>query len=248
MKVNTNLQQGHKRPTVIKTLSWVTAFAIAMGFLESAVVIYLRELYYKDGFSFPLKPMDGFVGRVEFIREAATVIMLIAAGILAGSSRLQRFAYFVLAFAIWDVFYYVFLYVFLHWPSSFNTWDILFLIPVPWVGPVWAPCLLCALMVLGALHVIVEVERDVTWRVPLNAWLPLLSGTIICITAFMWDCLRQRSAGGLWWMGQGKDLFDDMSHYVPTAFNLPLFLIGFVLMCWPVFQSLYQTNLKKQSL
>ncbi|MBK6833902.1 MAG: hypothetical protein IPG89_06345 [Bacteroidetes bacterium] len=66
--------------------------------------------------------------------------MLVGAGIIAGKTRLTRFAYFIIAFAIWDIFYYVFLYVLLQWPESLFTWDILFLVPVPWTGPVIAPC------------------------------------------------------------------------------------------------------------
>src|ERR1044072_1842951 len=126
-----------------KTIAWISLFAISMGFLESSVVIYLRELYYPSGFQFPLQPIPMAIARVEFFRELATLIMLIGVGILSGKTRLQRFAYFVLAFGIWDLFYYLFLYLFIGWPQSLATWDILFLIPVPWVGPVWAPCLLC---------------------------------------------------------------------------------------------------------
>src|SRR6218665_2831025 len=137
-----------------KTLFWVSAFAVAMGFLESAVVIYLRAIYYKTGFDFPLTPMDPALAKVELLREAATVIMLVGIGYLAGTTRLQRFAFFCLSFAIWDIFYYVFLYLFLGWPTSLFTWDILFLIPLPWIGPVWAPCLLALLMIIGSLLII----------------------------------------------------------------------------------------------
>ena len=28
-------------------------FAVSMGFLEAIVVVYIRELYYPDGFRFP---------------------------------------------------------------------------------------------------------------------------------------------------------------------------------------------------
>ena len=38
-------------------------YAVAMGYLEAAVVVYLRAIYYPEGFSFPLKPMDaGILG------------------------------------------------------------------------------------------------------------------------------------------------------------------------------------------
>ncbi|MDQ3016493.1 MAG: hypothetical protein M3R25_07230 [Bacteroidota bacterium] len=119
-----------------KLIIYVIVFAIAMGFMESAIVIYLRELFYPEGFRFPLIPIPHRLAVVEILREAVTVIMLICVGYFAGRNKVQRFAFFGLAFAIWDLFYYIFLYAFLGWPESIFTCDILFLIPVPWVGPV----------------------------------------------------------------------------------------------------------------
>src|SRR5580700_10847047 len=120
---------------------WLTAFSIAMGFLEAAVVIYLRKMYYPNGFHFPLTVVEPDIGLTEFLREAATVIMLLAIGILTGKNTSQKFGIFLFCFAIWDIFYYVFLKMLIGWPASLLDWDILFLIPVPWVGPVLAPCL-----------------------------------------------------------------------------------------------------------
>ncbi len=96
-----------------KKFIWISLFAIAMGFLETSVVVYLRELYYPEGFTFPLVIIPNKIAVVEFWREIATIIMLVGAGIIAGKTRLTRFAYFIIAFAIWDIFYYVFLYVLL---------------------------------------------------------------------------------------------------------------------------------------
>ncbi|MBL7138880.1 MAG: hypothetical protein ISS17_08905, partial [Bacteroidales bacterium] len=117
----------------------ITLFAIAMGFLESAVVVYLRAIYYPEGFAFPLKIIEGPVATTEILREAATLIMLITVAILAARRWIIRFAWFIYIFAIWDIFYYIFLWLLLGWPESLLTWDILFLIPTTWVGPVLAP-------------------------------------------------------------------------------------------------------------
>ena len=95
------------------TLIIVSVFSIAMGFFESAVVIYLREIYFPDGFSFPLNPIHGSILTVEVLRELATLIMLISIGILAGRNRVQKFAYFIFGFAVWDIFYYIFLSLFI---------------------------------------------------------------------------------------------------------------------------------------
>ena len=129
---------------------WLTVFSIAMAFLETAVVIYLREIYYPNGFMFPMVPMEGRLAVTEFWREAATLVMLLGVGVLAGKNFPTRFGGFIMAFAVWDIFYYVFLKLMLHWPESWLTWDLLFLIPVPWTGPVITPIIASLTMILLA--------------------------------------------------------------------------------------------------
>ena len=131
-----------------RTLLLVCIFSIAMGFLESAVVIYLRELYYPSGFKFPLIALPANITLVEIIREASTMIMLVLIGFFAGKNTTQRFSFFLFSFAVWDIFYYLFLKVFTGWPESLFTWDLLFLIPLPWIGPVITPCILSLTMIL----------------------------------------------------------------------------------------------------
>src|SRR5690349_12153523 len=99
-----------------RTMIWLTAFIIALVFLESAVVIYLRRLYYPQGFAFPLVPIPPDIGMIEFLREAATMIMLLGIAVIGGRNTAQRFALFIYSFAVWDIFYYVFLKIFDHWP------------------------------------------------------------------------------------------------------------------------------------
>src|SRR5205823_3005039 len=118
----------------------VCVYALAMAWVESAVVFYLRT--YVDRLvpyqSNPLPIASGF-GRAEVIREAATIVMLFAVGWLAGRTWRSRLGYTLLAFGIWDIAYYVWLFALTNWPRSMADWDILFLIPLPWWGPVWAP-------------------------------------------------------------------------------------------------------------
>jgi hypothetical protein len=113
-----------------------------MGYLEAAVVVYLRALYYPEGFSFPLKPMDTGMLAVEIGREAATVVMIFAIAWAAARSHWQTLIGFALVFGVWDIVYYVGLWILLDWPPSLTEPDVLFLIPVVWVGPVWAPSLI----------------------------------------------------------------------------------------------------------
>jgi hypothetical protein len=90
----------------------VAVFAIAMGCLEAIVVVYLRELFYPQGFDFPLHDMPPHLILIELSREVATLVMLLMVGHLAGNTALQRFAFFAIGFAVWDIFYYVFLFIF----------------------------------------------------------------------------------------------------------------------------------------
>jgi hypothetical protein len=223
-----------------KTLFWAILFSIAMGFMESAVVIYLREIYYKTGFQFPLVPIDPKIARVEFLRELATIIMLVGIGYTAGKNILQRFAYFSLSFAIWDIFYYVFLYVFLGWPYSLNTWDILFLIPFPWVGPVWAPCLISLLMIVGSIFAIQQIDKNIEFKINKPTWILLISGALLCIVSFMWDYLTITPVDKLWNISTEQSLFNEISTYVPQTFNYSLFSIGFLIMLIPVCYTIYK--------
>ena len=116
-----------------KILFWVAIFSIAMGYLESAVVIYIREIYYPEGFSFPLKVLDNHILVTELLREAATLIMLIGIGVVAGKTPIERFGLFIYSFGWWDIFYYIFLKALVGWPESLLTWDILFMVPTTWV-------------------------------------------------------------------------------------------------------------------
>lgn len=120
----------------------VLAFAAAMAYLESAVVVYLhRALGIALDALFPLRDPRAVadLAAIEVGRELATLVMLAAIGWIAGRSALERLAWAAVAFGTWDVGYYGWLLVFSGWPPSPDTWDLLFLFPVPWVGPVWAP-------------------------------------------------------------------------------------------------------------
>ncbi len=135
-----------------------TVFAIAMAHVETMIVVYLRRLYYPAGFQFPLVIIDIPTLLLELQREAATVVMLATFGIAAGRTRVGKLACFLIGFGVWDIFYYIWLKVILHWPESLFTWDVLFLIPVPWVGPVLAPVTVaCTMIVMGLL--LLDLER-----------------------------------------------------------------------------------------
>lgn len=121
----------------------VLAFGVAFGYVEAAVVVYLPSaLGLSGGPLFPLTQATREAGRlleIEMGRELATLVMLGSIGWVVGMSRLERLAWTAVAFGAWDLAYYGWLWVLIGWPPALTTWDILFLVPVPWVGPVWAP-------------------------------------------------------------------------------------------------------------
>ena len=171
----------------ISTIIWVTIFAIAMAFSESAVVVYLRAIYYPEGFSFPLKAFTDYKILVEVMRELATLFMLTAVAYLAGKRFWERFAYFMISFGIWDIFYYVWLKVLLDWPSSMFDWDVLFLIPLPWIGPVIAPVSIAILMIVFGLCIIYSFQEDEEIRPGWVSYLLASAGVIIVLYSFMYD-------------------------------------------------------------
>jgi hypothetical protein len=145
-------------------------FSISMAFLESAVVVYLRYLFFADGFVMPEGAMRTTVVITELGREAATIIMLAAAGYMLAATKLSRLAWFLFCFAVWDIFYYVFLYVLLHWPASIFDWDILFLIPVAWYGPVITPCLVSATLIGLSLIIVGYEHKGAVRRMRKREW------------------------------------------------------------------------------
>lgn len=216
----------------------VVVFATAMAWVESAVVYYLRTMIdriepYQPN---PLPVVGGF-GPVELVREAATMIMLLIVGMLAGQKWRARLGYSAIAFGIWDIFYYVFLKAICGWPHSLGDWDILFLLPLPWWGPVWAPMAIAALMILwGTLATQFEAA---TVRRLRRLWLLNFSGIALALYVFMADCLRVRHGG-----------VDAIRMVLPQRFQTLLFCTALGMMSAPVLhlgRELFWRRLKERN-
>jgi hypothetical protein len=210
----------------------VTAFAIAMGLLETIVVVYLRELYYPEGFAFPLKLMKPMMVSIELLRELATLIMLLAVGFIAGKNASTRFAWFIYAFAIWDIFYYVFLRLLVNWPESLFTWDILFLIPVTWVGPVIGPVINSLTMILLAI-ILIEKSRRAAIRISGFEWMLLILGSIAVILSYTLEythfMLDKFSLHELFKPENPQLVVDYATTFIPRHFMWGLFACGVAL-------------------
>lgn len=166
---------------------WLTIFAIAMAYVESAVVVYLRAIFHPDGSIFPLKAFIDYKITVEVFREAATIVMLLTVAHLAGKNFQERFASLMLAFGVWDIFYYVWLKVLIDWPASLLDWDILFLIPLPWIGPVIAPVSISVLMIIFGILIARLSDKGTAFRPALVSFILALAGVIIVLYSFMYD-------------------------------------------------------------
>jgi len=215
---------------LLPVLLAISIFSIAMAFLETAVVIYLRELLYPEGFAFPLAAMPANLMLTEILREAATILMLIGAGVLAGKTFSQKFAWFIYAFAIWDIFYYVFLKLLINWPESFLTWDVLFLIPTAWTGPVLSPIIVSLTMIALALVILNFAFQDVETRINSFEWVLLSIGSLIVIIAFTWDyssfILTHFTISDLWTLPDKEMLYNTALKYIPLKFNWLIFASG----------------------
>jgi hypothetical protein len=216
------VQQGLRPRFAVRAVlpTWVAvvAYAIAMAYVESAAVLYLRTIY--GGVDpvgprhTPFNPPPDFVW-VEIGREACAMVMLVAVGWLAARSAWGRLGAFALAVGVWDIFYYVFLLVFAGWPPSLLAPDILFLIPLPWWGPVIAPMLCAAIMAVAGSALIARESGDGIPAPPRVVWLTVVLGSTLCLVAFMLDALLA-SVNGL-----------EAAYEVrASAFPWPIYLAG----------------------
>ncbi len=204
----------------------VVIYAAAMAWVEAAVVFYIRShidrlVPYQPE---PL-PLAGGFGFAEVVREFATMVMLATVGWLAGETRRTRIAFSLLAFGVWDIAYYVWLVPLTGWPRTLMDWDVLFLIPLPWWGPVWSPVSIAGLMILFGTIVCVFDSNE----------RPLVPSVVSCVTAFvgalvafyifMTDSLRVVLSEGS---------VDALRSMLPQWFNWPLFLGALALLAAPL--------------
>jgi hypothetical protein len=218
------------RNSISNKIFFLVLFGIAMGFFEAAVVVYLRQLYYPEGFSFPLKIMALEELSIEYLRELSTLVMLFSIGIVAGRNFYERFSYFLLCFGIWDIFYYVWLKVLLNWPQSLLTWDILFLIPIVWAGPVLAPVICALTMIVIAAIILYFQQNGFRVRIKIFEWILLFLGGFIIFISFLWEYSKIVIQGGFLSrianLGTDPQFQQIIAEHAPVSFNWYLFMIG----------------------
>ncbi len=202
----------------IAKILWVSVFSIAMAYLEAAVVVYLRRLYGINDLMLQVPPFDAQIAVIEVGREFATLVMLLCIGWIAGNTIHSRIGFALITFGMWDIFYYIWLRVLIGWPQSMIEPDLLFLIPLPWWGPVLSPVLIALLMVIGGTIAVVRTENNGTLKIDPWFWLSLITGVLIMLFTFMSDALKALPAD-----------VSTLSSLKPSPFNWPVYLIGLAL-------------------
>lgn len=199
----------------LKKILFLGLFAVAMAYLEAAVVVYLRELYYSDNILslFPLRTFTPMDLRIEILRELSTMVMLILIALLAFSQRIKRWAAFFFTWGVWDIFYYVWLKILIGWPVHWNDWDILFLIPTPWAAPFITPVIVAFFFMVGGLLIILKnVER-----LRRGYLLLALAGAVLIFFSFIWKFVFINKEA-------------EILYITPGGFPWPLYIVGLILM------------------
>ena len=213
----------------MRKLFWIIVFSISMALVEAGIVIYLRAIYYPEGFSFPLEMMATRHFVVEIGRDAATIFMLISVSALIGKKFWEKFAYFLICFGFWDIFYYIWLKIAIGWPLSLLDWDILFLIPLPWIGPVIAPVTVAIMMILAGLFIIILFKRGYDFQPSPLAWFLTIIGTLIILYSFM------------------RDIGASLHQHIPLPYRYEALIAGEILYLLAIFTSWRNTVYKSGS-
>ena len=228
----------------MKKIVLLGIFSAAMAFVEATVVYYLRKLYYPENVMFPINisAIPSEILAIEWVREACTIIMLLVVAILIGKKFQDKFAYFIYCFAVWDIFYYIWLKIILGWPQSLLTWDILFLIPVTWISPVLAPILVSCTMIALALIII----KYLPFKINFWEWLLLIASATFLYISFVWDfsllILKEGFLVRFSGLTLSPTLLNSISGFTPTTYHWDIFILAEILACVAIFSFLRRTK------
>ena len=197
---------------------WLTLFALAMAYVEAALVVHLRQLYYADNLLviFPLRLLSHSDLVIELVREAATILMLVAVAFLTERDFGRRFAAFVYAFGIWDLGYYGCLKLLIDWPQTWLEWDVLFLLPWPWFGPWLTPAVIALLFAGWGAWILLSARQPHFTRLSTTLF---MGGALSGLSAFLLPAARLLPQGEIAFQG-----------YQPEAFAWSLFVPGVLAM------------------
>jgi hypothetical protein len=216
-----------------KRFLWLSVYAVAMALLEAVVVVYIRHGMLRV--SYDHVALTHYM-TMEMWREVGTLVMLVAVGWLAGRRGVERWAYGLFAFGMWDIGYYVWLKVLIDWPATLLDWDILFLVPLRWWGPVLSPVLIAALICVTAVLAMVRLTQGESLGITRPRVGIGVVGGLLALYVFTSDSLHA--------LLQGRTDWDTLR---PEPFKWPLFLMALVLMAVPTLMAVWPRRGKVQS-
>ncbi len=215
------MNNNEKKISLVKILFILTIFGIAFGYIEGTVAHYLRMYYYPEGFDFTIKVIDTSTIIIEMIREIATMIILFSIAYISIGNNFMKITNFIYVFAIWDIVYYLTLYFEEKWPRTIFSWDVLFLIPVPWFSPVISPVIISILGIIGVLLVYHIYKNDNEIKISLTFILMIIISLSVWIISFV--------------------NYNSFNKF-PEKYNWPLFIIG-IITCLVSYFNLFFINI-----
>lgn len=205
-------------PDRTRNILLLTLFAIGMAQVEASLVVHLRSLYYPANplEIFPLNLLSPRDHAIELARELATVVMILSVALLTARGFTRVFAVFVFVFGLWDLFYYLWLKIMIGWPVSWLEWDVLYLIPWPWLGPWLAPVLIALLFVVWGCWILISPNEV---RFTRGTSVLFVVGSLLALTAFLLPAVTE--------LLEGEAAFRE---YQPDDFYWSLYTPGYLLM------------------
>lgn len=198
----------------------LTIYSTSLAFAVASSIYFLRLHYYPTGFQFPIDPISGTPLLVEYFRETSSLILIFIASYLIGKNFREKFASFMFIFGVWDIFYYVWLYFLLDWPPSILTWDLLYVIPVLWVGPVLAPLIVCVVLISSALIIFYFENKNIRLKFTKFMWIIEIMSGLGVILSFVWNYKKAFSASVLnfpWWLFIASLIIGAGCFYLPVV-------------------------------
>lgn len=208
-------------------------FSLAFAYIEASVVVYLRTMYGINNLITDLPTVIDKYAIIEIGREASTLIMLISIGWITGSKKQDRLGYFLLVFGTWDIFYYVWLNVFINWPKSLFDWDVLFLIPFPWWGPVLAPIIYSIIFISLGCALVYFTEQNKLLKISVADTIILFFCIMFSLFIFMYDSISTFFSN-----------HNSIVNVKPTYFNWPLFLVAITIIIIILLKAIFLNRLK----
>lgn len=209
-------------------------FAIAMACIEAATVVYLRDVFGINDLMRDIPLYNPKIAPIELCRELATLVMLLTLGWAAGKSLQSRLSFALFAFGVWDIAYYIWLRVFVDWPTSLLDMDLLFLIPLPWWGPIITPMLIACLMIIWGMIAVIKEEKGRKIKMSWLEWGGAFLGVLIMLYSFMRDAIVIIPAS-----------YEQISAMRPTSFNWYIYFCGLLLTGYCILRNLLAVDKPK---